>query len=175
MAMYGLGIRVDLTPIPADAKDTEYLPAGPITVGVEERRLNADVIAETRTPEQQAYIEENIGAATDFDDEGLSIHVFDSESMFEHLRFDLFANDPHYHYMYRKHLLLIPFDEAAHGEMFEWTMRCLEDRLPAMLRYAEAPDLADVVDPAAMRKVTDELRRRFAPSDGRLTSASLQK
>jgi hypothetical protein len=160
MEKYLVGSRVDLPPIPPEAECTEYVTAGPVVLGLERRRLDPGVLDRTRTDEQKAYIDANIAAVAGFDDQGLSIHVFDAQTNFEYLRFDMFDNEPHYHYLWPDHVLVIPWDEAAHGEMWDWTLRSIATRLPEMLRYADAPELADRVDMDEVRRAVDELGRR---------------
>ena len=57
-----------------------------------------------------------------FTDEGVTIHVFDADDGHEYLRFDVFDDEPHYHYIHRTVddtvvNNVIDFDAVAHGDM----------------------------------------------------------
>ena len=47
---------------------------------------------------------------------------------------------------------MIPFDRAASGNMFEWAIRCIRERLEPMLAYCGASDLWQRIDPAALEQ-----------------------
>ncbi len=88
---------------------------------------------------------ENLGAdmSADFDDFGASIHVCDVDGH-EWLRFDCFANEPHYHYnfFHEDAQMICRIDEVAEGEPSAWTVSRLRHRLPEMLEFAGADGLA---------------------------------
>jgi hypothetical protein len=120
-----------------------------------------------------------------FWDGGLSVYVFGTGDLKRDLlRFDCFAVEPHYHYQYvgltsddiPEHQRIagraesvvrqgrwyqIPFDPAANGDMFEWTMTRLRNRLPEMLREAGADDLAAAVDPVLVGPAVDAIEALF--------------
>jgi hypothetical protein len=132
--------------------NTRYLEAGPLTFGVEFRELNARVIKENygHDPEAMKFFEPMM----DIDDIGITLHVYSTDDMSEHLRFDAFGDAPHLHYHYifpdgshRK----LDYDAAACGDMIPWAVRTMADRLPEMLREAKATELADRVDLAKLR------------------------
>src|SRR5439155_873550 len=77
-----------------------------------------------------------------FADEGVTIHVSETADKHEYLRFDCFDAEPHYHYIHKTPPgaepvnNVIDFDVHAHGDMLPWAIRCLRERLPAMLTEA---------------------------------------
>ena len=106
----------------ADPAKTTYIPAGPLTFGIEYRHLQ--------------------------DDQGICIHVFGdlNGNQEEFLRFDCFERVPHYHYAWSQNDRYVPLDTAAEGDPLQWTLARLRARLPAMLIRADAPDLARALD-----------------------------
>jgi hypothetical protein len=157
-----LGIRYDVDPIPPDPAHTQFLDAGPLRVGVEFRHLTDEILDESfREGQSKSIIDE--ARPDSIDDEGFSIHIHDAETGEEHLRFDMFDGEPHYHYIVPgSHNILVPFDENALGNMLEWALTCLQRRLPAMLRAAEAGELADRVDQAKVDVLIPEIRSLIA-------------
>ena len=80
--------RYALMPIPPIETNTRYFKAGPITIGVEYRLLNDELVNQHMTSEQQ-----QIELPDNIDDRGVSLHVFgahDSGEQLEYLRFDCF-------------------------------------------------------------------------------------
>lgn len=164
MSGISLGTRYDVDPIPPEDANTRYLEAGPLRVGVEFRHLTDDILdAGFADGAAKAIIDDARPEA--IDDQGFSIHVFDAATGGEHLRFDMFDGDPHYHYIVPgSHNVLIPFDEAAFGDMLTWALECLRSRLPAMLRQAEAAELAERVDQAAVDALIPEIEALVRPA-----------
>lgn len=147
-AMLPLGTRWKGRPIEPVPEKTVYLESGPLRIGVEYRFLNDDVIEgdlASRAEDTFPVDSDGVQAGTTlrgFDTEGLSLHVGDHAGN-EYLRFDFFADDPHYHYvMPGDGHVVIMYDEAANGPMWNWAMDCLRDRLGSMLNQAGAEDLA---------------------------------
>ena len=62
----------------------------------------------------------------------------------EHLRFDCFENEPHYHYVRNADggNLICRIDQHAEGDPIDWTLNRLRERLPEMLEFAGVPELA---------------------------------
>jgi len=114
--------------IPIMDHHARFIPAGPVTFGVEGRVLG--------TPDGV------IG------ERGASLHVFNADRSEEWLRFDCFHRVPHYHYVLhdRGHNVVWGYDTDSNGPMREWVMRTVRERLPALLRAAGAVHLADEVD-----------------------------
>ena len=75
---------------------------------------------------------------TTVQDNGASIHVLGREDGHEYLRFDLFEQGPHYHYidLGGKEQTIIDFDRVALGEMLPWALAQLRDRIIPMLERA---------------------------------------
>jgi hypothetical protein len=155
-ALYPLGAINEGQPHPIVSDDTRYFEAGPVTVALEYRVLNDSVRAA------------NSGNAAEFkplgtEFEGFSIHVIESTSGIERLRFDHFPGQWHYHYLRPPHdNIRVGYDEAAFGSMFEWSLSCLTTRLPQMLAIAGATDLVKNIDPEDMRPIVAEIRNIFS-------------
>lgn len=132
-------------PAPHIKENTEYIAAGPVTIGVEYRYLK------TADPE-----------------EGVCLHVFSPEpsGLLEYLRFDCFFDGPHYHYMVQgeKRQEVFPMDRVAAGDSLQWSIGCLKERLAPMLAHAGAPDLARGVE-ARRSEVLAALPRVAAAAD----------
>lgn len=79
---------------------------------------------------------------------GPSIHVFNADRTEEYLRFDIFGKVLHYHYILNdvNHNILWGYDPDTCGPMIPWVAGALRDRMPALLRRANAAALADAVE-----------------------------
>jgi hypothetical protein len=79
---------------------------------------------------------------------GPSIHVFDARHEDEFLRFDVFGQVLHYHYIHNEtnHNTLWGYDPDTNGPMIPWVTAALRDRLPTLLRRAGANKLAAEVE-----------------------------
>jgi hypothetical protein len=151
MATFPLGITTEIGAIPPVEENTRYVDCGVLSIGVEYRFLNNELIADNYqgTKDKDAVAEK---APAAIDDEGLSFHVYDRASGVEYLRFDVFREDPHYHYLRPDGTQqIVPYDTSANGEMFDWATTCLRSRLPQMLEYAGVRDLAGRVDDADLQ------------------------
>jgi len=144
-----IGTRYDTMPIPPVVADTRTVRAGPLAIGVEFRHVDAAVI-------EASYGDIVVREAGDdtpqppiLNDHGVSLHVCDATSGVEYLRFDIFDDDPHYHYIHPgEYQLVVPYDRAASGDMLTWTLKTLAARVGEMLEFAGARDLARRVSPA---------------------------
>lgn len=134
-----VGTYFDYFPIPPVPEHCTEIEAGPVTFVVEPRQVTGDDATDA-LPELGA---DALGAA-DRVYFGASLHVYGTADGLEHLRFDCFVDDPHYHYI--RHVdggnLVCPLDQAAEGDPLEWTLGRLRGRLPEMLECAHAPELA---------------------------------
>src|SRR5262249_13592900 len=76
-----------------------------------------------------------------------SLHVCGTDDGLEHLRFDCFENEPHYHYIHHAEggNTVVRIDELAIGDPVVFTLNCVEHHLADMLRYSGAEGLADAV------------------------------
>lgn len=159
--------RYEVMPIPEVESQTRFFEADPLVIGVEYRLLDDAIAAASQVVRADG---QDAGVSTGTDDRGVSIHVYavrDGER-FEHLRFDCFDEDPHYHYVsWRdKSNEMIHIDPVAAGDPVEWALARLRTRLPQMLSRAGAEDVAVRVEPARLDailpKVTEAVyRARF--------------
>lgn len=159
-----VGTRRDTIPIPPVEEQTVRIRAGAVEFGVEYRKLTDDIISAhvSADAEQASKVAEarRLGGNADasINERGVSVHVFDSETGLEYLRFDAFEEDPHYHYISPgSHHVGVGFDEAANGDCLEWVLRVLPDRLPQMLFQAGASELADRVNMDSARAALHEV------------------
>jgi hypothetical protein len=162
--------RYDRMPIPAMESNTEYFDAGTIRIGVEYRVLT-DAVAAVARLNLMASSGGETGKLTELEDCGVSLHVHGLQdgAYLEHLRFDCFQEEPHYHYVgwraKTNHVLHI--DPVADGDPLAWALDRIRNRLPQMLAHAGAGDVA--VDPrkieAIMPKVTEAAHRARYHSD----------
>ena len=145
--------RYTLMPIPPVEEHTSYFQAGPITIGVEYRVLNDAIVDQHMDAEQQ-----RVDVGENLDDRGVSLHVFgtrDDGERQEHLRFDCFDDDPHYHYVDWKARFngIVHMDPVADGDPLAWALHCIRTRLPHMLERAGASNAAAGIDSAALEAV----------------------
>jgi hypothetical protein len=157
-----VGTVYTIMPIPPEPAMTTYIQAGVVTIGVELRRVDDQLVGDffkDVTPEQQAEIDANKPA--DLDDGGVSIHVCSTEGLDEYLRFDCFTADPHYHYVMLEEARqeVIKYDAVANGDMLMWALDRVANRLPEMLTRAGAVALAKAIDPAAIQQAVPLVQR----------------
>lgn len=166
-------------PVPAIPENTTYVAAGAVTFGVEYRVLSGKILEEHVRNTDPDHGWEKLGQkARNVDDTGLCVHVFDTATGLEYLRFDALEVNPHYHYITPgSHHFHVPFDVAANRDYLTWVSECLRSRLPQMLRFIPATELADRIEvdavEAVMPSVERALLRRSTPgattSDPRMT------
>ena len=91
----------------------------------------------------------------------MSIHVVGAEDEHEYLRFDVFDDDPHYHYIRpnKTHNHWVPFDAVSGGDMFDFVMRCLSTRLPEMLCEAGGESAALDLEPDDLHAAVKSLQK----------------
>jgi hypothetical protein len=144
-----IGTRYDSMPIPPVATATHTFPAGALSIGVEFRQVDAAVIRATYGDVAVRQAGDDTPQPPILNDRGVSLHVSDAATGVEYLRFDLFGDDPHYHYIRPgEYQLVVPYDRAASGDMLAWTLTTLSTRIRPMLEFAGAPDLARRVSAA---------------------------
>lgn len=147
---------------------TAMISAGVVSFGVEPRRITTEVDRSTwtETPEDQRW-----------SDSGITIHVFETNTMLEFLRFDCFGSDPHYHYNWPNGVLdarteadrqpfhrVVVYDRFSHSpNMAEWAIATLRNRLRDMLGNTGGAflcrELDEPVISAALDIVADEVDR----------------
>jgi len=151
-------------PEPFDPDSTTWVEAGAVRFGLEARVVTADALREVYRddPAALAEIEAN-SPPGGFQDSGLSVHVVDSADGHEYLRFDAFEDDPHYHYIHPSgdHNHWVPFDAVAGGDVVDFTLACLRERLLPMIECAGGGSLALRLDPSEQIPAIDELARRI--------------
>jgi hypothetical protein len=159
-----IGKVYNIPPQPPVAENTRVLPAGALTFGVEYRDVDPESLAETYAGNAAHLAElEEKSPEGGFSDEGVSIHVSGTEDGHEYLRFDVFDDDPHYHYIHRTPPgadsinNVIDFDSNALGDMLPWAIERLRTRLPAMLTAAGGGDLVEQLDAEILGKTIDEV------------------
>jgi hypothetical protein len=161
---YRRGNRYDQLPIPMVEEHCIPVDAGAVTLVIESRTLTNAIIESTFAPGV-------VDATIPFDDFGATLHVCGADDGLEHLRFDCFEHEPHYHYIEQaaRANTVVRIDELAVGDPIEFSLACVEHHLPDMLRHCGVAELADAVarEPerlrAAMIEVRDLMRRARQP------------
>ena len=151
-------------PIPPLEAQTEFIDAGPLRFGIEYRLLSEAVTAASPVAAANGT-DKGDGA---LDDRGVSLHVYgvrDGEAL-EHLRFDCFDEDPHYHYISwtDRSNVMLHLDPIADGDALQWTLERLRTRLPQMLEHAGAVGHRRRARPAPRRRRPPPRRPRCKPS-----------
>lgn len=140
------GVVYRIPPIPLDPDATTFVDAGVVTFGVEPRVVTDELI-------DHAYVDDPLAAAeieahrpATIEDHGISIHVLDAAGV-ERVRFDCFADDPHYHYIVAEAGVqrYVHHDPVAGGDVLDWALDAIEQRLAPMLAAAGATGLAEQV------------------------------
>jgi hypothetical protein len=174
--------KYDRMPIPPVEAQTEWFEAGPVAIGVEYRRLTDAIAAGAVLAGAEGDAGSAAAAATGLDDRGVSLHVCGIEggARREHLRFDCFQEDPHYHYVSHEprfnHMLHL--DPVADGDPVAWALERIRTRLPQMLARAGAGALAARVDAAALDAILPRVaeaayRARHRSDDSEVERAAL--
>jgi hypothetical protein len=136
---YRRGNRYEQLPIPMVTEHCISVDAGAVQLVVESRKLTNEILADTYHGAVNTDIH--------FDDFGASLHVCGTADRLEHLRFDCFENEPHYHYIEQANgaNTVVRIDELAVGDPIEFSLACVERQLPDMLHHCGVADLADEV------------------------------
>jgi hypothetical protein len=136
---YRRGNRYEMLPIPMVTEHCIPVAAGAVQLVVESRQLTNQILDDTYHGAAQHDIP--------FDDFGATLHVCGTADGLEHLRFDCFENEPHYHYIEQAAgaNTIVRIDELAVGDPIAFSLSCVEDHLPDMLRNCGVPGLADEV------------------------------
>ncbi len=168
-------------PMPPVEAQTRFFDAGAVRIGVEYRMLNDAIAAAARQGLEQARGDER-GKTTELDDCGVSIHVYgvrDGEAS-EHLRFDCFDEEPHYHYISWDERTndMVYLDPIADGDPVAWALERLRTRLPQMLTRAGAADVAARLDVAELERMLPRVteaayRARYQHDPGAVERAAL--
>ena len=166
---YRRGNRYEVMPIPMVTEHCLPVPAGAVSLVVESRQLTDQILTDTygagEIPEAEVH----------FEDFGASLHVCGADDGLEHLRFDCFELEPHYHYIEQQAQanVIVRIDEIAVGDPIDFSLHCVETHLPEMLRNAGAEALAADVEGrmdevhaavAKVRKLMERARRPAEPA-----------
>ncbi len=171
--------RYSVMPIPPVEAQTAWFEAGAVRIGVEYRRLTDAVAAAAELAEASGG---ERGQTTGLDDRGVALHVCGEQDgeWREFLRFDCFAEDPHYHYVSwrEKANEMIHLDPVADGDPLHWALERIRTRLPQMLARAGAVDVAARLDPAALEdalpRVTEAaFRARYEHDDEKVVASAV--
>jgi hypothetical protein len=155
-----------IPPQPPVDEHTHRLHAGNLTFGVEYRTVDPSSLQETYSG-NDAHLAELFERwpGGGFTDEGVSIHVWGTDDGHEYLRFDVFVDDPHYHYNRPRSgdgddivNNVIDFDTVALGDMLTWVLDRLGTRLGPMLAEAGGAHLVDALDEPTIDAVLDDVR-----------------
>jgi hypothetical protein len=154
---YQLGLSFRSSMIPPVPERCVSLAAGPLRFVVEARHLDDRAVAGNLSDEADPDQEQL------FDDYGPTLHVYGADDGIEHLRFDCFANKPHYHYVRESGAVNIVcrIDQFAEGDPVEWTVGRVSERLPEMLEHCGLTVLAEQVRAhhGEMTAVVEEVAR----------------
>jgi len=160
---YRRGNRYEQLPIPMVAEHCVTVDAGAVQLVVESRTLTNEILDDVYDGAVKPGIR--------FDDFGATLHVCGTADGLEYLRFDCFENEPHYHYIepVAGANTVVRIDELAVGDPVDFSLACVEQRLPDMLRNCGVPDLAEEVAGelaqvkeavAAVRELMNEAQHR---------------
>jgi len=169
-------IEYQTLPVPAFLEHTVLVRAGAVDFGVEYRLLDEETILRFYGPDARAKFGgvRPAGMPEVVTEHGVSLHVFDAVTGEERLRFDCFADAPHYHLLApaESHNTVVEHDPAA-GPLLEWALDRLATELPALLAEAGADDVAARLDPAALPSALETTRHvaRYVEAAGRPVSA----
>jgi len=137
-------------PVPAVLEHTVEVPAGVVTFGVEYRHLDEAMILAYFGPDAEAKFNGGVrpaGMADVVEEDGLSLHVFDTATGEERLRFDCFDDAPHFHLLDPgvPQNIVIEHDPGA-GPLLDQAQVLLRCDLAGLLREAGAGHLVDGID-----------------------------
>ena len=159
-------------PIPPDAEHTTWVDAGAIQVGVEYRVLDDAELAANYEGEQMDEIQQATGGDA-VEDNGVSLHVAGTENRHEYLRFDLFEQEPHYHYIEPsgEKQTIVDYDRVALGPMLPWALAQIRTRLAAMLSFAGGGALVEKLDAGRIEASLVEVEKLAREAEAALAAA----
>lgn len=137
-------------PVPAFPEHTVMIPAGSVTFGVEYRHLDEAMILAMYGPEARAKFDNKrpAGMGAIVEEDGLAIHVFESASGHEALRFDCFDDAPHFHLLHpptpRNRIWNHPSAEGV--PLLEWALATMRRDLRRLIDEAGFADAAAAID-----------------------------
>jgi hypothetical protein len=158
----GVGTIYDVQPEPIDPRCSIRFSASSVTLILESRIVDEESLAASYADDPAGLAEIQRSMPEEgFSDRGMSIHVVGAEDEHEYLRFDVFDDDPHYHYIRpnKTHNHWVPFDAVSGGDMFDFVMRCLSTRLPEMLCEAGGESAALDLEPDDLHAAVKSLQK----------------
>jgi len=141
------GTVYTVPPIPPDADHTTYVEAGAISIGVEYRLLDEAELSANYQGEQMEEIQNALDGQA-VQDNGVSLHVVGRLDGHEYLRFDLFEQEPHYHYIDKsgEKQTIVDYDRVALGPMLPWALDQIRHHLAPMLEHAGGGELVSELE-----------------------------
>lgn len=166
-------IEYGAMPVPAFPQHTVRIPAGSVTFGVEYRHLDEDLILDFYGPESRAAFG-NVrpaGMAAVVEEDGLSIHVFDTGTGHEALRFDCFDDAPHFHLLHppTPRNRVYNHDAEELGPLVDWALAQMRADLRAMVAESGAGEAAAALDDTQVAAALDLVEQvaRYVQAAGR--------
>ena len=160
-----VGTVVGIPMQPPVAEKTREIPAGVVTFGVEYRTLDPESLERSYSTEEAHLAELRATSPPGgFSDRGVSIHVRGTADGHEYLRFDVFDDNPHYHYAHPAAPgepvvnNFVDFDAVALGDMLPWAIDRLRMRLAPMLTEAGGGHLVARLDHERIASAIDEVQ-----------------
>ena len=157
-----VGIVYQMQPEPPDPDSCRWIEAGAVRLGLEYRVVDPERLAEAYAGSAEDLAElEAHSPEGGFHGAGVSIHVVGAADGHEYLRFDAFEDDPHYHYVRPSgdHNHWVPFDPIAGGDILDFALRSLRERLGPMLCEAGGEKVAAQLETEKQAAAIDEIER----------------
>ena len=160
-------------PVPAFPEHTVRIAAGAVTFGVEYRHLDEATILAFYGPDSREKFDNKrpAGMTEIVEEDGLSLHVFATETGHEVLRFDCFDDAAHYHLLNsgESHNVVVEHDTSTNGPLLPWALDHLRKDLRGLLTEAGASDLASEVDDDTVAVALDTVEQtsRYVLAAGR--------
>jgi hypothetical protein len=157
-----VGIVYQMQPEPPDPDSCRWIEAGAVRLGLEYRVVDPARLAKAYAGSAEDLAElEAHSPEGGFHGAGVSIHVVGAADGHEYLRFDAFEDDPHYHYVRPSgdHNHWVPFDPIAGGDMLDFALRSLRERLGSMLCEAGGEKIAAQLEAEKQAAAIDEIER----------------
>jgi len=139
---YRRGNRYGMLPIPMVQEHCIPVDAGAVQLVIESRRLTNAILEDTYHGE--------VAANVAFDDHGATLHVLGTDDGLEHLRFDCFEQEPHYHYDPDGKNNRIFLNTTRVSDPIAWTIDYLRGNFTSLVRIAGYDKLAAQLDEAAL-------------------------
>lgn len=139
---------------PAEMDRVTMFDVGPTTVGVSFRSL------EGRTVPRNGALEGQSDAV--LHDGGVKIHVFGADDAVEHVPFDCFWHDPHYHYSCpdSEEWLVIPYDSCANGsDVVTCVLQSLRSHMRTILANTRGKHLVRELKLEKLVEALDQVER----------------